>query len=75
MALDLSEGQALLQQTFSDVLDKESPPDRVRNAEPLGCDQSLWDRLVAMGVGEHGGSRGSSRRRCQCLGSRVARRR
>ncbi len=50
MDLELSEEQALVQESFADFFAKESPPERVRAAEPLWFDQALWDRLVAMGA-------------------------
>jgi alkylation response protein AidB-like acyl-CoA dehydrogenase len=65
MDLDLSESQSLLRSTFSEFFTKESPPDRVRAAEPLGFDQALWDQLVSveattMGLPEGVGGGGAS---------------
>jgi len=56
-----SDEQQLLVDSFAALYAKESPPERVRAAEPLGFDPRLWDELVglgalAMAVGEeHGG--------------------
>lgn len=62
MNLRLTEEQTLLQDTFARLFTKESTPERVRTAEPLGFDAALWRSLVAIGtpmlrVGEaHGGA-------------------
>jgi alkylation response protein AidB-like acyl-CoA dehydrogenase len=48
--LALSEEQEALREAFADFFTKESGPERVRAAEPLGFDQQLWDQLVATGA-------------------------
>ncbi len=61
MDLNPSDEQQQLIEAFGALYAKESAPDRVRAAEPLGFDQKLWDQLretgvVAMSVDEaHGG--------------------
>lgn len=50
MNLSLTEDQKLLQDTFAKLLQRESTPERVRAAEPLGFDPLLWQQLVAMGI-------------------------
>lgn len=50
MDLDLSDDESVLQDTFAEFFTKESPPKRVRDAEPLGFDKTLWDKLVELGV-------------------------
>ena len=61
MDLHPSEEQQQLIDAYRALYAKESPPERVRSAEPLGFDPSLWDHLgelgsVAMAVDEaHGG--------------------
>jgi alkylation response protein AidB-like acyl-CoA dehydrogenase len=50
MDLELSDEQALLQESFAGFFGKESSPERVRAAEPLGFDQVLWRDLVALGA-------------------------
>lgn len=61
MDLRPSEEQQQLVDAYRALYAKESPPERVREAEPLGFDQRLWDQLgelgsVAMAVDEaHGG--------------------
>lgn len=42
--------QQELREAFAAMLEKESPPARVRAAEPLGFDPDLWRALVAAGV-------------------------
>lgn len=49
MDLRPSGEQQQLIDAFSALYAKESPPERVRAAEPLGFDQRLWDLLVDMG--------------------------
>lgn len=62
MNLQLSDEQTMLQDVFARLFAKESSPERVRSAEPLGFDKALWAELVAveapmLRVGEaHGGS-------------------
>jgi len=46
----LNETQRQVQETFERFFEKESPPEQVRAAEPLGFDRELWERLAAMGV-------------------------
>jgi alkylation response protein AidB-like acyl-CoA dehydrogenase len=50
MDLELSAEQMLLQESFAGFFGKESSPDRVRAAEPLGFDPALWRELVATGA-------------------------
>jgi len=50
MDLGLSADQVLLRDSFADFFTKESSPDRVRAAEPLGFDDALWSQFVAMGA-------------------------
>ncbi|HLG91529.1 MAG TPA: acyl-CoA dehydrogenase family protein, partial [Acidimicrobiales bacterium] len=50
MDLELSPSQEELVRAFSACLAKESSPERVRQAEPLGFDPGLWRRLADMGV-------------------------
>ncbi len=57
--------QDQLVEAFASLYGKESPPERVRAAEPGGFDPALWDRVVEMGVvnmavGEDGGGWGAS---------------
>ncbi len=65
MDLRPSDEQEQLVEAFSALYAKESPPERVRAAEPLGFDRKLWERLVEMGtvsmaVGEPDGGWGAS---------------
>jgi alkylation response protein AidB-like acyl-CoA dehydrogenase len=48
--LDLTEEQAQLVHSFKRLFEKECPPGRVREAEPLGFDRELWDLTRAQGV-------------------------
>jgi alkylation response protein AidB-like acyl-CoA dehydrogenase len=50
MDLGFTENQALLRETFAGFFAKESGPDRVRAAEPLGFDEALWQDLVGLGA-------------------------
>jgi len=65
MDLRPSPEQDQLVEAFSSLYGKESPPERVRAAEPRGFDPALWDRVVEMGVvnmavSEDGGGWGAS---------------
>jgi alkylation response protein AidB-like acyl-CoA dehydrogenase len=65
MDLALSDDQELLVESFGALLDKQSRPEDVRAAEPLGFDSSLWRALqplgpVHMAVGEVEGGWGAS---------------
>ena len=65
MDLRPTEEQQQLIAAFGALYAKESTPDRVRAAEPLGFDQRLWDLLVDMGsvsmaVAEANGGWGAS---------------
>jgi alkylation response protein AidB-like acyl-CoA dehydrogenase len=42
--------QQQLVEAFAALYAKQSPPERVRAAEPGGFDHALWERLVEMGV-------------------------
>jgi alkylation response protein AidB-like acyl-CoA dehydrogenase len=64
MDCTLNETQLAVRETFERFFEKESPPQRVRAAEPLGFDPELWARLtatgvVAMGVPEDEGGSGA----------------
>jgi alkylation response protein AidB-like acyl-CoA dehydrogenase len=63
--LRLSPEQEQLVEAFAGLFAKESSPEDVRAAEPIGFDRSLWDHLqeqgiVAMAVGEDVGGWGAS---------------
>jgi len=65
MDLRPSPEQEQLIGAFASLYAKESPPERVRAAEPLGFDKAMWDRLletgaVAMAVAEEAGGWGAS---------------
>lgn len=65
MDLRLSPEQEQLVEAFAGLFAKESSPEDVRAAEPLGFDRVLWDHLVeqgivAMAVGEDVGGWGAS---------------
>jgi alkylation response protein AidB-like acyl-CoA dehydrogenase len=47
MRLGLSDEQQLLRETFAQLFARESSPERVRAAEPLGFDAALWNQLAA----------------------------
>src|SRR6266542_3829065 len=53
MALDSEDRQAL-RDAFGAFFTKESPPERVRAAEPLGFDADLWTKVCGLGVPEMG---------------------
>ena len=46
----LSDEQRTLRDTLAELVGKECPPDRVRDAEPIGFDKELWRRLVELGA-------------------------
>ena len=48
--LGLSEDQRVVRDSFAEMLAKESPPERVRAAEPLGYDESLWNLVISTGA-------------------------
>jgi alkylation response protein AidB-like acyl-CoA dehydrogenase len=48
--LDLSDDQLALRAAVASLFAKESSPERVRAAEPLGFDVGLWERLRDVGV-------------------------
>lgn len=50
MDFDLNEDERSIRSVFGDFFAKESGPDRVREAEPLGHSTDLWQALTAMGV-------------------------
>jgi alkylation response protein AidB-like acyl-CoA dehydrogenase len=52
MDLSLSSEQRQLVDSFSALFARESSPERVRAAEPVGFDRRLWDALVETGVVE-----------------------
>ncbi|MFC5754927.1 acyl-CoA dehydrogenase family protein [Actinomadura rugatobispora] len=51
MDLDFSDEQEALRVTLREFFEKESPPEVVRAAEPLGFDAALWRKAVEMGLG------------------------
>ncbi len=59
MDLHPSEEQRLLIEAFGALYGKESPPERVRAAEPLGHDAELWGRLLENGALEMAVDEGS----------------
>ena len=61
MDLNPSDEQQQLIEAFGALYAKESAPERVRAAEPLGFDRKLWDQLLETGVGRHVGRRGARR--------------
>jgi 3-oxochol-4-en-24-oyl-CoA dehydrogenase len=48
--VELTEEQLALQRTFASFFAREATPERVRAAEPLGFDASLWRRMRDLGV-------------------------
>lgn len=50
MDLDPTREQQQLVSSFVSLYSRESPPERVREAEPLGFHEALWERLVETGV-------------------------
>jgi len=65
MDLNPSDEQQLLIEAFGALYAKESPPERVRAAEPSGHDPDLWGRLrdsgaLEMAVDEESGGSGAS---------------
>jgi len=50
MDLALTEDQLALRDAVADLLAKESPPERVRAAEPAGFDPALWALVTDMGL-------------------------
>ncbi|MDQ2648810.1 MAG: acyl-CoA dehydrogenase family protein, partial [Actinomycetota bacterium] len=65
MDLRLTDEQEQLVEAFSGLFAKQSSPEQVRAAEPVGFDADLWSRLtelgvVAMAVGEDAGGWGAS---------------
>jgi alkylation response protein AidB-like acyl-CoA dehydrogenase len=48
--LGLSEDQRAVRQVFADLFAKESTPERVRAAEPLGHDATLWAHIISTGA-------------------------
>src|SRR5579862_9440902 len=50
MDLALTEDQLALREAVTDLLTKESPPERVRAAEPSGFDPELWALVAGMGL-------------------------
>lgn len=65
MDLGFGDEQRALVDSFRSLLTKQSPPERVREAEPAGFDEGLWRALkdvgvVVMAVGEARGGWGAS---------------
>ncbi|MBA9005349.1 acyl-CoA dehydrogenase family protein [Thermomonospora cellulosilytica] len=50
MNLDLTDDQEALRGALREFFDKESPPEVVRAAEPLGFDAALWRKVVGLGL-------------------------
>jgi alkylation response protein AidB-like acyl-CoA dehydrogenase len=50
MNFQLSDQQVLLREQFGKLFRQESTPARIRAAEPLGFDSTLWTQLVAFGA-------------------------
>ncbi|HVM67947.1 MAG TPA: acyl-CoA dehydrogenase family protein [Acidimicrobiales bacterium] len=50
MDLALTDDQLALRDAVVDLLTKESPPERVRAAEPTGFDPELWALVAGMGL-------------------------
>jgi len=50
MDLSLTDDQLALREAVADLLTKESPPERVRAAEPSGFDPELWGLVAGMGL-------------------------
>jgi alkylation response protein AidB-like acyl-CoA dehydrogenase len=50
MHLQLTEEQDALRDAVSSFLEKASGPEAIREAEPLGWDESIWQGLTEMGV-------------------------
>ena len=50
MKIEISDEQAMLQDSFDRLFRNESSPERVRAAEPSGFDRGLWDQLAEMGA-------------------------
>ena len=50
MNLGLTDEQEAVRELFGALFAKESPPERVRAAEPVGHDRALWEHLIATGA-------------------------
>ncbi|SEG67302.1 Acyl-CoA dehydrogenase [Thermomonospora echinospora] len=50
MNLDFTDDQEALRGAVREFFDKESPPEVVRAAEPLGFDAALWRKVVELGL-------------------------
>jgi len=50
MNLNLTDEQLMLRDSVARLLQAESSPARVRQAEPIGFDRKLWMQLVATGI-------------------------
>ncbi len=50
MDLELTDTQSALRNSFGTFFANQSPPERVRRAEPLGFDLDLWRQLVGLGI-------------------------
>jgi len=48
--LALSDDQEALRRAVRDFFEKESPPEVVRDAEPLGFDGALWRKVTGLGL-------------------------
>jgi alkylation response protein AidB-like acyl-CoA dehydrogenase len=48
--LGLTQEQEAVREVFAALFAKESPPERVRAAEPVGHDPALWGHLIATGA-------------------------
>jgi alkylation response protein AidB-like acyl-CoA dehydrogenase len=79
--LGLSADQEAIAELFDGFFAKESPPTVARDAEPLGFDRELWDKLVelgapGMGSAESAGGGGASLSDlvivAECVGRAIA---
>jgi alkylation response protein AidB-like acyl-CoA dehydrogenase len=48
--LELTDEQRTVREVFASLFAKESPPERVRAAEPLGHDPAMWEHIIATGA-------------------------
>jgi alkylation response protein AidB-like acyl-CoA dehydrogenase len=73
--LGLSADQQAVEELFHAFFTKESPPSVAREAEPLGFDRALWDKLAetgAPGMAVDGASLGELVVACEELGRAIA---
>jgi alkylation response protein AidB-like acyl-CoA dehydrogenase len=73
--LGLSADQQAVEELFHAFFTKESPPSVARDAEPLGFDRALWDKLAQTGgpgMAVDGASLGELAVACEELGRAIA---